>query len=162
MIAEIFRGSADIEEFKSRVLDLNGEFPLDRDEMVAIGNAYFDRYPDCFSNRDCREVTLGYKLVRICIAEKLLDHTDTGTLSLCRGMLHDISAIDANCRELVKSAGLERAVGIHRDMENRLKEVQAVIDSLPVGMIKERFVGGISNTYNVLYLIESCVRKLRQ
>ena len=39
-------------------------------------------------------------------------------------------------------------------IQKRLEEYHFKVDSLPKGMIKERFVGGITNLFNIAYLIK--------
>jgi hypothetical protein len=38
-------------------------------------------------------------------------------------------------------------------VESELSALRAAIDEIPKGSIKERFVGGISHLYNVLYVV---------
>ena len=161
MIARLFRETADIEKFRESVMELKGSFPFDRDDMIEIGHAYFERYPDCFSNRNCQEVTLGYKLVRICIVEKLIDHGESVLADACRAMFNDISGIQERCAELVAAVGFERVAREHDEIGKKLQDIQNSIDRLPTGMIKERFVGGVANIYNIIYLIKNNLDKLK-
>ncbi len=161
MIAQLFRENADIEIFRKRVIELKGRFPFERDDMIEIGNAYFERYPDCFSNRNCQEVTLGYKLVRICIIEKLIDHGNGEIAGPCRAMFNDVAKIPEGCGALVEKIGYENAMREHDEIAKKLQAVQFSIDRLPTGMIKERFVGGIANIYNIIYLIKNNLDKLK-
>jgi hypothetical protein len=39
-------------------------------------------------------------------------------------------------------------------LDNKVKEIKSVIDTLPNSVIKERFTGGVSVFYNTLYMIK--------
>ncbi|MBP7604466.1 MAG: hypothetical protein KBA15_11085 [Spirochaetes bacterium] len=157
MIARLFRENADIEAFRQRVAALNGDFPFDRDDMIALGDVYFERYPDCFSNRNCQDVTLGYRMVRICVIEKLVRRCEPGSRAILRDLFGNAASLQAGIERLMRETGRQRALECHRMMEEELAAVQHVIDSLPVGMTKERFIGGVSYLHNALYLIKSAI-----
>ena len=159
MIARLFRENTDIEAFRQKVVAFDGDFPFDKEDMIALGDAYFERYPDCFSNRNCQDVTLGYRMVRICVIEKLVRRCEAVPRAILREAFGNASSIQAGIERLMREIGVERALECHRMMEEELAAVQHVIDSLPVGMTKERFIGGISYLHNALYLIRSAIDK---
>lgn len=157
-VAQLFRDNPDIEDFRERVIALRGDFPFDSEEMQALGDAYFERYPDCFSNRSCQDVALGYRMVRICVIEKLLGGLEERTAAGFREMFYNVSVIPQAVARLCASIGAERFTSHHEEFCRRLGEIQLVIDSLPIGMTKERFIGGVSHIHNVLYIIKSAMK----
>lgn len=157
-VAQLFRDNPDIEDFRKEVIALRGDFPFDSEEMQALGDAYFERYPDCFSNRSCQDVALGYRMVRICIVEKLVGCLEEQTAAGFREMFYNISGIPQAVAGLYASIGAERFASLYEDIRRRLGEMQLVIDGLPVGMTKERFIGGVSHIHNVLYIIKSAMK----
>ncbi len=159
MIARLFSENTDIEAFRERVAALKGDFPFEKDDMTALGDVYFERFPDCFSNRNCQDVTLGYRMVRICIIEKLVNRCPAGSIAPLRDLFYDVAALQPKVERLVRDIGRERALECHRLMEDELAAIQHVIDSLPVGMIKERFIGGISYIHNAMYLVKGAIDK---
>ncbi len=159
MIARLFSENTDIEAFRERIAALKGDFPFEKDDMTALGDVYFERYPDCFSNRNCQDVTLGYRMVRICIIEKLINRCPAESIAALRDMFYDVSALQPKVERLVRGIGREKALEHHRAMEDELAAIQHVIDSLPVGMTKERFIGGISYIHNAMYLVKSAIDK---
>jgi len=54
--ARIFIETGNFDEFREKIVSLNGEFMFDTDEMFRLGEAYFNRYPDSFSHRNSQEV----------------------------------------------------------------------------------------------------------
>ncbi len=159
IIANLFREHRDFNDFRTRVIELGGGFTLGYEDMLDIGEAYFERFPDCFSNRNCSDVTLGYKLVRICIIEKLVEPIPVEIRGVFRGMFQNLSLIGEGIPGSVSSVGAERTGEILDGMSVILKGIQDTIDALPTGMIKERFVGGISYIYNIIYLMKNTLMK---
>jgi len=158
-VARLFREYPDFDEFKRKVRDLRGAFGFGQDDMVEIGEAYFERYPDCFSNRNCSDVTLGYKLVRLCVIEKMVEPLPEGSQETCREMLHDLGRIEAGVARIIQAGGAGNARESLAAMASCLREIQETIDTLPTGMIKERFVGGVSYIHNIMYLLKSAIDK---
>ncbi len=158
-IAQLFRDNQEIDDFRREVIALKGDFPFGSEEMQALGDVYFERYPDCFSNRSCQDVALGYRMVRICVIEKLVGHLDDQTAGAFREMFYNVSRIPDAVPALRARMGAESFGARFRDFHRILGEVQLAIDSLPVGMTKERFIGGVSHIHNVLYIIKSAMEK---
>ena len=157
--AQIFRDNTSIDMFRQRVVQLNGEFRFDRDAMIELGEVYFDRYPDSFSNRDCQSVHAGYQIVRICVAEKMFSPIDPKRRNYYRDVFQNLSSLQRTINELITVYGRAIIMDDCSVMSRILKEKNAEIDTIPRGMIKERFIGGISNLYNILYLLQSAVKK---
>ncbi len=158
IIAGLFREHADFEEFRTLVAGLRGEFPFGKDDMIMIGDAYFERYPDCFSNRSCTDVALGYRLVRVCVIEKLAAAVDPRFVQDVRAMFNSVAVIGRTVESMVGSAGPQEVRAMIGAMESVLGSIQADIDSLPTGMIKERFIGGVSYIHNALYLVNAALK----
>ena len=91
--------------------------------------------------------------------EKILDGLDGVARGPYREMLSDVARMEGLVEGLCRSHGSER---VERDVgviARNLDRVKETIDSLPRGMIKERFVGGISSFYNNLYLVKQLIAK---
>lgn len=159
-IAQLFRENEDIELFRQKTAALNGAFSFEKEDMIELGNVYFERYPDCFSNRNCGEIALGYKMVRICVIEKLVAGMGGEMKDGFREMLFDLSTIERNVKGLSAAFGADAVRSRFREMERTLADIQHVIDTLPIGMIKERFIGGVSYIHNIIYLIAGNLSKL--
>lgn len=161
VIADLFRKHRDISAFRDSVVVLNGRFPFDTGDMLAMGEAYFERFPDCFSNRNCQEVQIGYQMVRICSVEKIIAALPETERTGYRVMFFTIGAINETVDAIVARKGASAALDDLELVNARLAEVKGVIDTLPTGMVKERFVGGISNIFNVVYLIRTSIERHR-
>jgi hypothetical protein len=162
IIASLFREHTDFDEFRARVTDLRGEFPFGKDDMILIGEAYFERYPDCFSNRSCTDVALGYRMVRVCVIEKLVAAIPPRYAQDVRALFNSVAVIGQSVERMALSAGPQELQAMIGAMEPIMESIQATIDSLPTGMIKERFIGGVSYIHNVLYLINAALKSVGQ
>ena len=69
-LADLFRRGQDLESFRRSVLKLEGRFPFSSADMIELGMAYLERFPDREQDRNAEEVRLGYAIVRTAIAEK--------------------------------------------------------------------------------------------
>ncbi len=152
-IANILTPGLAIEKFREIVASTDGSFPFDMDDMVELGEKYLELYPDCFSNRNCQHVQYGYQMVRACIVEKLVKGYEPALKDAFRAMFNQIPLIDEKVAFLVSSQGPENARRLCEQIVSRLYELKSVIDMIPTGMVKERFVGGITQIFNVSYLI---------
>lgn len=136
---------------------LEGEFPFETEDMIELGKEYFARYPDSFSDRKMEEVHEGYAIARFCILEKMLSGIDPNHKPPIRNMFDDISRIDESLGTLKEKVGSDALAEYCRKMDENLGNVMAEIERIPKGMIKERFIGGITKFFNVMYLIKSKV-----
>ena len=152
--AELFIKSKNLDEFRGDIIACDGNFDFDIEDMIALGNAYFERFPDCFSNRSCQDVQLGYQLVRICVVEKLLSGFSATVKDAFRKIFFSASAVADTMQHLQATSGYQELSNIVATINTRLEEYNRIIDLLPKGMIKERFVGGITNLFNIAYLIK--------
>ena len=158
--AQIFTESEGIAQFRESIIRLNGAFDFEKESLLDLGKAYFKRYPDRFHNRNTEEVQIGYGLVRICVIEKIIDGFDDLKKEKYRFAFANVGSIEQAMRELAEMCGPESLRSDFATVQSRLDSLKAVIDTLPVGMIKERFVGGISNIFNVVYLIKLSINKI--
>ncbi len=159
--AELFLSSASVEEFREKLIEANGDFDLEPDDMIELGAEYFKRYPDSFSERNMEEVHKGYRLARACIAEKLLTGIEESTRNDLRLMLEDITKIDEVVGRIGRDGGSGALDGVYGAMSSSLETVKKGIDGIPRGMIKERFVGGVTKFYNVMYLFKSGIERMK-
>jgi hypothetical protein len=160
-IAEIFEKTSNLDEFTDAVIRLEGDFKFKREDMTGLMSAYFERHPDRNSDRNSVEVLLGYKIARVCIIERLINGMDQENKQLFRKIFNDISAIDQAVDKLISSSGFKTSLAIHENISKELNSINDVIDTLPFGMIKERYIGGISNIYNIMYLLKLSLDKYR-
>ncbi|MCU0848927.1 MAG: hypothetical protein MUD12_13660 [Spirochaetes bacterium] len=153
--AMLFEKSDNLESFRNGIIGLGGVFPFERDDMIELGEKYFERYPECYSNRDCSTVQIGYQIVRICIIEKLVEGMPESAKSGYRKIFTDVSSIKETVERLVRANGADSVMRDYKSISEKADAIRTTIDTIPVGMVKERFVGGVSNIYNILYLLKT-------
>lgn len=157
--ADILESAAGFDEFRESILALRGHFSLDTEDMLRLGNVYFQRYPDTFPDRIMDNVHIGYRIVRTCLVEKIIEGIGDAYRDTVRGMLDDFRLIDKCLEKLEREIGTEEIESMLYGLERNLDHLRGVIDELPRGMIKERFIGGISKFYNDIYLLNEAVKK---
>jgi hypothetical protein len=168
ILSDLFIRSSDLPAFRDAVRALAGDFLFDAAAMIDLGTAYFLRYPETARNRDMEAVLLGYGLVRVCVVERIVRGLPFEGREYFRSVFQDVSGV---VRLLESRLGVEPSApatpapgstnpkvrDILRDeflkVEAELKAVQTTIDEIPKGPVKERFVGGISHLFNVLYVV---------
>lgn len=153
-LADIFRRTKDIESFRSAVLELEGEFAFATRDMIELGMAYLGRFPDRETGRNTEEVRLGYAVVRTAIAEKAVLAVSPSRRQAYRSLFHDVDAIGPAVETLLKSATARTLLADHAALAESLAALKASIEEIPKGMIKERFIGGISYFFNILYVFK--------
>ncbi len=154
MICEILKDTKDPDLFRESLLKVNGEFDFGMDSMVSLGEVYCELYPDSVSHGDSAQVQIGYRIVRISIVEVLVRNMDNELKRRYREMFTNISSIKDQMSEIVSTLGLDEAVKIHKEIDNRIKGLKIEIDQMESSIIKERFTGGITVFYNILYLMK--------
>ncbi len=157
-LAEIFRREPDLESFRRAVRAFAGDFPLGSAEMIELGQAYFERCPDRTCDRNAAEVLLGYALARVVLVEKSVLSVRPARREAFRAMLNDVAAVGPSIDGLLASSGRDELLADHAALRAALTALGSVIDEIPKGLIKERFVGGISNLFNILYVIQMKLR----
>jgi len=162
IIADIFKNRGSLDEFREAVIALDSSFPLEKEDLLEIGQAYSERYPETYSKRNPQHVQIGYTIARICVIEKALEGTDQKIKNSYRSMFYSLNAIEQKIIGLIEADGCEQVNGDYQRIFGRIKHIEAIIDELPRGMIKEKFIGGLSVIYNVVYLINHFVEKCMQ
>ncbi len=153
-LAEIFRLMPDLRDFFLEVSRLEGGFRFNREDMEALGQAYFERYPEKFVQRNLEEVRLGYQLTRFCLLEKSLAGVKGELKPFFRQAFDHPESIAGLIAGLSESGrGPELAAGFNQ-LQAALNGLKIIVDELPKGMIKERFLGGLSTLLNVCYLLK--------
>lgn len=159
--ADILASSSSFEEFRADIIALKGDFAFEPEDMLQLGRVYFIRYSDSSEDRNMENIRMGYRIVRTCIGEKILEGIDDRHRVDVRSMLENLGAMDDMLAKLIKENGLEETEGIVCILERNLDRIKRVIDELPRGMTKERFVGGISKFYNEMYLVKEEIKKIK-
>jgi len=157
VISEILKETRDPESFRESLLKTDGDFDFGIDSMVRLGEVYCELYPDSVSHTDSAQVQIGYKIVRISIVEVILKNLDNELKRRYREMFTNISTIKYQMAEIVAMLGIEEAVRIHKGLDFRIKELKSEIDLMESSIIKERFTGGITVFYNILYLMKKAL-----
>lgn len=162
--AELFRLFPDPGDFARAVRERKGDFAFDAAAMIDLGRAYFEFHPDSSADRDLKAVQIGYALVRVCAIERMVAALKPEGREFYRAALEQ----PARIRELIAarlggvSEGEPGSASLGAELEAveaALDAVRAEIELIPKGMIKERFVGGISLLTNGLYLVRTWLRR---
>jgi hypothetical protein len=159
IIADIFEKNKDVESFRKEVIKLEGSFSFTAEDMQKIGNTYLEIYPDSISNRNAEQVQIGYKIVRICVLEKIIRDFPFEMKNLYRAVFLNPADASNVVLKMVIAVGHAGVSGYYDTFSSRLNEMKTVIDLIPKGMVKERYIGGITNLYNVLYIIKINIDK---
>jgi hypothetical protein len=159
--AEILTESQDFEDFRKRILALRGDFPFEVCDLLDLGRVYFVRYPDTSDNRNMFNISMGYRITRLCILEKILLGIDETHRAMIHDMLDDMTLIEAILDRLYRELGMKGIKEYRSIVSSNLDGIKAVIDELPRGMIKERFIGGISKFYNEMYIIDNVINHIK-
>jgi hypothetical protein len=157
-LADLFSRESDLASYRRAVLALGGDFPFGSADMIELGAAYFERYPDRTRDRDAAEVRLGYALARVAIVEKAVLAVDPARRGAYRAMFEDVVTVGPTLEALIASCGRAALRADHQALSAVLTALKATIDEIPKGLIKERFVGGISNLFNIMYVIDMKLR----
>jgi hypothetical protein len=152
-LAELFRRGPDLASFRRAVAALGGDFHFSSADMIDLGTAYFERFPDRVHDRNAEEVRIGYAVVRAAIIEKAVLGIPGERQAAFREMLDDVSRVGPAIEGLLGSAGPAALAADIERLSSALNALRTTIDEIPKGMVKERFVGGISNLFNILYLV---------
>ena len=151
---EIFLAAEDVASFRNSIKALGGEFVFDSAAMIALGTAYFEKYPDRGHDRNMDEVRLGYELVRICAIEKMVREIPAERKKLYATALNSAAAVGTAVDGLVRSIGAEGLAADYALLSAALENIKRTIDEIPKGMVKERFVGGVTALFNILYVFK--------
>jgi hypothetical protein len=123
--------------------------------IISLGTAYFERYPDSFSVRNSPQVLLGYRIIRVCILEKAISSFSESCKLPLRTMFFSAAGMNPGVELLSVAAGMNELINIYLTLSEKIKEIRSEIDIIPNSMIKERYIGAITNFYNLLYLFKA-------
>ncbi len=157
-LAELFRREKDPESFRLAVIALGGDFDFSSADMIALGEAYFERFPDRAQDRNAEEIRIGYAAARVAIIEKAVLAVDASRRAAYRAMLNDTAQVGPSVEALLAGSVPDALFADHGALTAALTALKTTIDEIPRGLVKERFVGGISNVFNILYLIKMRLR----
>ena len=152
--ADLFRRAGDLDAFRAAVTALEGDFAFAAPDLIALGEAYFERHPERSVGRDPASVLLGYALVRVCVAEKVVCGLMTPSArDFYRAVFQDVAQVgprlEARLTAEDRLALRSEAAGVRAALD----DIKRTMEEIPRGMIRERFIGGISNLYNILYVV---------
>jgi hypothetical protein len=151
--ADLFRRAGGLDAFRAAVTALKGDFAFAAPDMIALGEAYFERHPERSVGRDPASVLLGYALVRICVAEKVVCGLAPAARDFYRAVFQDVAQVGPRLEARLAAEGRSALRGEAAGVRAALDGVKRTMEEIPKGMIRERFIGGISNLYNILYVI---------
>lgn len=155
---DIFLSAKDVASFRHAIVALDGEFDFDSAAMIALGTAYFEKHPDSGHDRNMEEVRLGYELARICAIEKMVRRLPADRKDLYRKALRNAAAVGPAVEELSESIGADGLAADHALLSAALDDIKRTIDEIPKGMIRERFAGGVSALFNIIYVFKLKIR----
>ena len=92
------------------------------------------------------------------LIEKAVLAVDPGRRGAYRAMLNDVARVGPELealRALVEPSVLRAD---QASLQAALAGLKRDIDDLPKGLVKERFVGGISNLFNIMYVLQMRLR----
>ncbi|MBC7363686.1 MAG: hypothetical protein H5U07_03970 [Candidatus Aminicenantes bacterium] len=158
-LVDLFRTTLDLEDFFTEVKKLQGNFSLSTADLMALGQAYFERYPEKFVQRNLDEVRLGYQLTRFCLLEKALSSFPEEVKEFFRQAFDKPEAAPVLLEAFRVSAFGDRLQEYFVQLQASLSEIKTTVDELPKGMIKERFLGGLSTLHNVVYLLKILISR---
>jgi len=153
-ISQILKENTDSEKFKEALLGRGGSFAFNTEAMIEFGEAYCSLYPEALTHSNSAGVVAGYRLVRICVVEILMNAVPAELHEFYRAMFADVHSINSIFSEVIAVAGIDRVRHIHDSLDNIIKNIKIDIDLMPRGVSKERFIGGISVFFNILYLMK--------
>jgi hypothetical protein len=153
-ISHILKKHSDVESFRAALCGRGGEFEFNTESMIEFGETYCSLYPDSLAHSDSDGVVAGYRLVRVCVVEVLLSIIPENLRELYRKMFADVNSVSIVMDELKSLIGADEAMKIHESLDNLIKDIKSHVDNMPNGVPKERFIGGISVFFNILYLMK--------
>ena len=157
-ISQILNDHVEPDKFREAVAETGGDFEFDTEAMIEFGETYCSLYPESLSNSDSAGVVIGYRLVRICVVELLLKSISSDLKDYYRKMLTDVSSVSSLMDEIIGSLGSDEALRIHNVLDQAVKELKIDIDMMPSSVSKERFIGGITVFFNILYLMKKKIQ----
>jgi hypothetical protein len=160
-LTDLFNESQDLSSFENSVIELNGDFNFDRNEMLSLGAAYLFKFPDRKKDRDSDEVRFGYRIARVCITEILIKGLPLIEQDYLRRGFRSPESLGENLIKLIERKGCKGCYGLLDLLNTRIGLIHATVNTLPKGLVRERFTGGISTSFNYLYLFKLLLEKNR-
>ena len=158
-LTDLFNKSESLGSFEELVIELDGDFDFNRDEMLLLGESYFRRFPDREKNRNSDEVRLGYRIARVCINENLIRGLPVNEKASLRKGFKNLACLGDTLNELKRNRNREECLSLLDLLNARIEAIHATVNTLPKGMIRERFTGALSTSSNFLYLIRLLLEK---
>ena len=158
--ASYLRNSPSPAAYRKSLEVSGGSFTFSRDEMVELGAAYFELYPDAVQHRNNEQVLAGYEIVRITIFEKITSSFSREVKDVLWRMLKESSRVSQLTRDLVSRTSREEAREIYDNLKKNLRHLQAEIEAIPRGETRERFTGGVAVFPNTFYLFNMALEKI--
>ncbi len=153
-IADIFRNNSTTAEFREALRSLRGNFLLGPGEILALGEAYLERYPGCNGNDDCDDVRDAYAVTKTAIIEYVLAGVDDTLVENLRRAFSAVGEIEGAMDEIRKAAGGTGLLQVLGTMEGRIEKLLDAQKTVPPCIAKERFSGGIAYVMNAQYLMK--------
>ena len=160
-LTDLFNESQDLSSFEKSVIELNGDFNFDRNDMLSLGAAYLFKYPDRKKNRDSDEVRYGYRIARVCITEILIKDLPVTEQDYLRRGFKSPEALGKSLKKLIEKKGCDGCYELLDLLNTRIGLIHVTVNTLPKGLVRERFTGGISTSFNYLYLLKILLEKNR-
>lgn len=157
--AKLFTISPDYESFKDSLIQLKGRFAFEVNDMIELGEAYFEKYPDNFNSSTAEEIHIGYRIARICLIEKIIKEIPQERKYYYRKMYYKSGEINNIVYHIINKYGKEIVFDDYLLIITNLDMLYFKICSMPASMIKERYTGGISIFFNIAYLFKTAVKK---
>jgi len=157
--AKLFTMSPDYESFKDSLIQLKGRFAFEVNDMIELGEAYFEKYPDNFNSSTAEEIHIGYRIARICLIEKIIKEIPQERKYYYRKMYYKSAEINNIVSHIINKYGKETVFDDYLLIITNLDMLYFKICSMPASMIKERYTGGISIFFNIAYLFKTAVKK---
>lgn len=157
--AKLFAFSPDYESFKEALINLKGKFPFEVNDMIELGEAYFEKYPDNFNSSTAEEIHIGYRIARISLIEQIIKEIPQERKYYYRKMYYKSAEIDNIVIHIIRKYGKSTVYDDYLLITTNLDMLYLKICNIPASMIKERFTGGISIFFNIAYLFRTSIKK---
>lgn len=151
-LKDLFNESHDLASFEKSVVELDGSFDFDQSDMLSLGEAYLYRFPDRKKNRNSEEVRFGYRIARVCITESMLNGLPVSDKTALRKGFRDLSALAETVKKITEKKDPGECAELLEHLKNRIEVIQNTVNTLPKGLVRERFTGALSTSFNYLYL----------
>ncbi len=153
-IAGIFRASATTAEFRDALRALGGNFCIEAEDIIALGDAYLARFPGCDGNEECDDVRDAYAVAKACIIEKIIAGTDGNIITHLRRAFNSVPEIAPVMEKVKGMIGPEATAELLARIEGNTDRLLGTVRAIEPSIIKERFSGGLAYVTNAQYLMK--------